>query len=233
MNVVNPDLLRALGPETIKVSDHDYLEEHSRRVEDSISRSKTDEARAERSQWRINVRLGPIAFDGSAESARVMYLAANPSYGDGATPETHYQPHPAWPLSVLGPHVAPATLDYYRNTVFRHLKDAGVSFEEMSARVLKLELSPWASKKWPSDKLADSLVGFPSTKGVFELVRSLLDQGVLAIVVRAHKFWDRGVPELRRLEGTQAFYSRAPISSAITQGIYPGGWASVVRALKS
>lgn len=182
----------------------------------------------------LQAHLGPICFDGDPYSAKVVALQANPSYGDGATRGSHYQPHLDWPLSVVGPHVEPATLKRYRG-IFKNLVDEGISIEHISRHVLKVELSPWASKKWPSkiDKLQDALRALPSRQSLVAFVRALMRTDAVFMMVRGWNDWYVDIPELADLHGTRVFHSKVALLSGISPGMYPAGWPHFVEALKA
>lgn len=234
MMSINPSTLAALRREAVEASDLTYLSEYKELVEEHISKSRSEKSRAGRVKLLLRPDLGPIVMDGNPLTARVIHLKANPSYGDDATRDTHYQPHSDWQLSVAGPHIARETRDYYQNKVFIHLKRGGVTTEEISMRMLKLELCPWASKSWPTGqkKLLDALNKFPSRLPTYSLLSQLVDQGAIVIIARAAKIWLENVPALRPLVGSRVFVTRSEVAPWISQGAFPEGWHSIVSALK-
>jgi hypothetical protein len=177
--------------------------------------------------------LGPITFDGDSTTATILLLKANPSYGDGATRQTHYQPHPEWPLSAAGTNVTLGTQGYYQNDVFDSVRREGISLEKISQRMLKVELNPWASKKWPTGKQhrLRQMGRFPSRALIRELVLQLVVQGVFVLIARAKDEWFAEVPTLQDLVGTRVFVSRAKIAPAISDRMYPGSWPRVLELL--
>ena len=234
-NIVDQNVLSALQPEAVEASDAEFLVRYKESVEEVIRNARTERSRKERSGWRIRDDLGPIVFDGDPKTARVVFLKANPSYGDGATRKTHFQPHPDWPLSVAGTHVVEATRAYYHDKVFASLRRSGVSLHQISTRMIKVELCPWASKKWPTgqEHLLDQLELFPSRAQTYALVHQLVDQGALVLIARAEECWFSGVPALKALLGTRVFVSRAKIAPAISENMYPGSWSLLLQALRS
>jgi hypothetical protein len=98
-----------------------------------------------------------------------------------------------------------------------------------------VELSPWASKKWPTGQrnLLKKMAEFPSRAPIRELVRQLVAQGVVVLIARAENEWFAEVPALKDLLGTQVFVSSAKIAPAITDKMYPGSWARVIESLRS
>lgn len=230
---MNDALLHALRPASIEVTDGQFVASYNRLVDEEIARSNTPKGKRAAQGWRLRGDLGALSYDG-ALNAPVVYLQANPSHGDDATRETHYQPHPSYPLSIAGPHVHTATGDYYRNTVFRHIQAEGITLEQISYGFLKVELCPWASKNWPgSAKLQAELSRFPSRKPIGQLVEHLVERGALFIMARAWTPWFQAVPSLEPLIGKRVFKSRAPVSASISSGSYPDGWAALVTALRS
>lgn len=232
--------LYALSPSALEAMDLPYIEPYNHLVDAEIARRtlkpESDKKAAkikEAEGWRLHADLGALCVDGDS-SAPVVYLQANPSYGDGATRETHYQPHSDWPLSVAGPHVQFATRDYYRKTVFLHLQQEGISLDAISRRMLKVELCPWASKKWPGNgKLDAALSKFPSREPIAQFVEQLVDRRALFIMARAWDPWFKAVPSLAPLVGTRVFKSRTPASALICRSFYPDGWDQLVSALRS
>jgi hypothetical protein len=232
MDVITLDALR---PEAIEASDTKFLPAYKKLVEEKIDRARTEKARAARLDWRLREDLGPIAIDGDAHTARVVHLKANPRYGDDGTRETHYQPSADWPLSVAGPHIAPPTRAYYQGKVFRHLQEAGVSLEQISTRMLKVEVCPWASKNWPTGqkKLLDALSQLPSRAPAYRLVEDLVAKGAVVIIARAANAWFEGVPSLVPLLGKRVFATRSDVAPWISRGAFPQGWGALLEALKS
>jgi hypothetical protein len=235
MNQVDPQVLSELQPASIERADRELLHEYKREVERAVESAPSEASRLVREAWRVRDELGPIAYDGDPTTATVLLLKANPSYGEGATRATHFQQHPDWPLSVAGPHVTEGTRAYYHNDVFGSLRKQGVTLEQISRRMLKVELFPWASKKWPTnqERLLDLLSKFPSRRPTYALVSQLVGQGVIVLIARAENEWFKGVPQLRALLGDRVFVSRTKIGPAISDGMYPGSWDAVLRALRS
>lgn len=232
--------LNVLSPSALEVMDLPYIEPYNELVDAEIARRKSEPesgkkaARIKEAQgWRLRPDLGALCIDG-APSAPVVYLQANPSYGEDATRGTHYQPHPDWPLSVTGSHIHPATQTYYRGTVFLHLQQEGVTLHDISRKMLKVELCPWASKKWPGNgKLDAALSRFPSREPIAHFVEHLVGRGALFIMARAWAPWFKAVPSLVPLVGTRVFKSRTPASALICRSFYPEGWDHLVTALRS
>lgn len=234
VNHVDSNIIAALQPAAIEAADLPLLTPYKQAVEQAIAGVRTEDGRKGREGWRVREDLGPIAFDGDPATATILLLKANPSYGDEATRQTHFQPHPEWPLSVVGPHVTRGTMAYYRHDVFGALRREGITLEQISRRMLKVELSPWASKKWPTGQqpLLKKMRDFPSRGPTGELVRQLVDQGVLVLIARAEEEWFAAVPTLQDVLGTRVFVSSAKIAPAITAKIYPGSWPRVLKSLR-
>lgn len=232
--------MKALSPNALEAMDLPYIGPYNQQVDAEVARRMSNPesgkkaAKIKEAQgWRLRPDLGALCMDGDP-SAPVVYLQANPSYGDDATRETHYQPHPDWPLSVAGSHVHPATRAYYVNTVFLHLQQEGVTLHDISRKMLKVELCPWASKKWPGNgKLDAALSNFPSREPIARFVEHLVDRGALFIMARAWAPWFKAVPSLAPLVGTRVFKSRTPASALICRSFYPDGWEELTAALRS
>lgn len=234
MRRVDRDILQSLTSAHMRRSDAEHLERYLRELQRASSLAEKQAERTHLARCAIRTDLPPIAYDGAPEAASVLYLTSNPSYGDEATPETHYQPHPDWPLSVVNPQIHPPTAQYYQRKVFSGLLKAGVTQAQISRRVLKVELSPWASKAWPKRaELAHALCRFPSHRHIVELVKSLVAQDVLVIIKSGEEHWLRSVPELHRLYGERVFKSKAPRFAWITPKTFPQGWAPLLRALRA
>lgn len=234
MNTIDANILAALAPAVIEKSDQTAIEDYKALVERALNRA-SEKRRLAAESWRLRDDLGPIAYDGDPASARVLLLKANPSYGEGATRATHFQPHADWPLSVAGPHIPVATRAYYHGRVFGKLVEAGVSLGQISKHLLKVELCPWASKKWPTGQraLLQQLNSFPSRQATYAMVGQLVEQGAIILIARAEEDWFAGVPALARLEGKRVFISRAKIAPAISDRMYPGSWGMLTAALRA
>ena len=231
MNQKTIELFRKVEPAALETMDLEDVSRYNERIEEIGRRSTQDSVQAQ--SWRLRDDLGALCCDGDPQ-APVVYLQANPSFDDAATRETHYQPHPAFPLSVAGTHIYPPTLAYYHNQVFLHLQQEGVSLEQISRKLVKIELCPWASKKWPgNNELQRLLSEFPSRKPIIRLVEHLVEQGAIFVIARAWTPWFAAVPALKPLIGVRVFKSRAPVSPYISSGSYPDGWSAILSAMKS
>ena len=230
---MNHTLLNLIQPSTLEAMDLASVERYNELVDAEIARASTPAKRKEAEGWRLRKDLGALCYDGDPQ-APVVYLQANPSYGDDATRKTHYQPHSDSPLSVAGVHIHSPTRSYYHDEVFRHLQAEGISLQQISRKMLKVELCPWASKKWPgSSKLGTALSQFPSREPIARFVESLVDRGAIFIMARAWGPWFDAVPSLEPLIGSRVFKSKAPVSPFISRGSYPEGWASIVSSIRS
>lgn len=226
-------LLDSISPDAIKMVDSPFVERYNAVVDKKIEDASTPQKCKDAQNWRLNQGLPALCYDGNPD-APVVYLQANPSYGDDATPATHYQPHPDYQLSVAGPHIHRSTKDYYHDEVFRHLRSEGVSLEQIGKNLLKVELCPWASKKWPGKgELNRTLGHFPSRKPICSFVQHLVDRGAVFIIARAWDSWFKAVPTLEELVGTRVFKSRAPVSPYISKGSYPEGWNTILAAMRT
>ena len=229
-----------LSPSALEKMDSSHVESYNLLIDAEVARRKElpesdkKEAKVKEAQgWRLRRDLGALCIDGDP-SARVVYLQANPSYGDDSALETHYQPHPDWPLSVAGPHIHPVTYTYYQNTVFLHLlRERDISIGDISRKMLKVELCPWASKKWPGNGRLNAALGeFPSRQPIARFVEHLVARrNTLFIMARAWDPWFKAVPSLEELVGTRVFKSRTPASAFICRSFYPDGWTQIVGAL--
>lgn len=230
MNATSIDLI---SPSSLEAMDLPSVKRYNELVDDEVSRASSLEKRREVEGWRLREDLGALCYDGDPR-APVVYLQANPSYGDGATRRTHYEPHPDFPLSVAGTHIHPATRSYYHEEVFRHLQLEGLSLQQISRTMLKVELCPWASKKWPgNNKLGTALSQFPSREPIARFVEGLVDRGAIFIMARAWAPWFKAVPSLKPLIGSRVFKSKAPVSPFISSGSYPEGWPLIVSSMRS
>lgn len=232
-------LTAMLSPSALERMDSSHVESYNRLVDAEVARrtelpeSKREAKVQEAQGWRLRRDLGALCMDGDP-LALVVYLQANPSFGDDATRETHYQPHPDWPLSVAGPHIHPATRTYYQGTVFLHLlQEEGIAIGDIARKMLKVELCPWASKKWPGNgRLNAALSDFPSRKPIATFVEHLVARrDTVFIIARAWDPWFKAVPSLQQLVGTRVFKSRTPASAFICRSFYPEAWAQIVAAL--
>ena len=231
MNQTTLELLDEVEPAVLEKMDLAFVLRYNERVEEIARMSTSDRLKAQ--SWRLREDLGALCCDGDPQ-APVVYLQANPSFDDAATRETHYQPHPAFPLSVAGRHIYPPTLAYYHNKVFKHLQEEGVSLEQISRKLVKIELCPWASKNWPGNSELQGLLNeFPSRKLIIRLVERFVDQGAIFVIARAWTPWFAAVPALKPLVGLRVFKSRAPVSAYISSGSYPNGWSAIIAAMKS
>lgn len=230
---MNTTLIESISRSALEAMDLPSVRRYNELVDAEIARVSTPEKRSEVEGWRLREDLGALGYDGNP-LAPVVYLQANPSYGDDATRQTHYQPHPDFPLSVAGKHIHPPTRSYYHDEVFRHLLMEGISMEQISRNLLKVELCPWASKKWPgTSKLGTALSQFPSRDPIAKFVDNLIDRGAIFVMARAWSPWFTAVPSLKPLIGSRVFKSKAPVSPFISRGSYPEGWHLIVSSMQS
>lgn len=230
---MNATLIDLISPSALEAMDLSSVKRYNKLVDHVVSRASTPSKRKEAEGWRLREDLGALCYDGDPQ-APVVYLQANPSHGDDATRQTHYQPHSKFPLSVAGTHIHPPTRSYYHDEVFRHLQMEGVSLQQISRKLLKVELCPWASKKWPgSGKLEEALGQFPSRKPIAQFVEDLVERGAIFIIARAWTPWFKAVPSLEPLVGSRVFKSKAPVSAFISSGSYPDGWPLIVSTMRS
>ena len=226
-------LLDSLSPAAVTDSDRTHLAEYNARVAMRIEKARTEQARAARASWMVRPDLGPIALDGDAHDATVVFLKANPNYNDSATAATHYQPHPDWPLSIANPDIAAETRDYYHGRVFGQLLKEGVTLRQIARRMLKVELFPWASHNWPTGEreLLAHLAEAPSRRPICQLVDELIKRDTIFLIGKAEQEWFKAVPALRPLLDVRVFVTRAPISPSIGRGVYPGAWDQLLEGL--
>lgn len=230
--------IHRLSPVALRDMDVLHVEKFNTRLEQRISQAESkiykstnarDKALAKFRSWTLRSDLPPIAMDGH-EGARVIYLQGNPSHGEHATPQSHFQPHPEWPLSVANPNIDPDTAKHYRK-VFMHLERTGITRAQIARNFMKVELCPWASKSWPSG-LEEDLSRFPSRAIIKEYVQHLADRGSLFIIKSNEQIWFDTMPALEELLGKQVFVSMWPRLLWINHTLYPQGWLKLLAALK-
>lgn len=233
-NNIDRDLLRALEPGEIKKRELEQHVQPYNALVEKLAQSQKKHSPAEFVRlFTLQWRLGPIAYDGNALAGRVALLVLNPNFADDATPESHYRPDPECPLAALSSRATLGTQKYYRETVFKHLLQH-YEAKDLAAKFLKIELSPWASRKFPTmGKLVRALEAFPSTSLTVKFVEQLVSSGAVIAVMKGVGHWPRNVPMLVPLIGLQAFKNSAPIGNYLTpKTMGELGWRAILNALE-
>jgi len=129
----------------------------------------------------LHVEMGPSAFEGAIDSARVVLLLANPGYDDSSTTSDHVFQRDGWPLSGLHPEAPPGLHEWWMRRL-RPLVEL-VGAERVAQRVACLQLTPWASERF------NSALRLPSRTLLLEAASQCAARGAILIVMRGQSLW--------------------------------------------
>jgi len=132
-------------------------------------------------RYKLRTELGPCAFEGDIDVARVVLLLANPGFDATSTQDDHSFRRDGWPLAGLHSE-APAGL---RDWWHKRLKGliATVGAQAVSQRVAALQITPWASNQF------DSGLCLPSRQLILGAASHLAKRNVVLIIMRAERLW--------------------------------------------
>jgi hypothetical protein len=175
------------------------------------------------SKFRLRTELGPLAYEGDLENARVALLLSNPGFGEESTLESLNFTRDGWPLSGIHPDAPLGTLKWQRR-LLKHLISL-VCSQLVSQRVAKLELTPWASVAF------DRKLRLPSRRLVLDAAAELARRGIPLVVLRSEELWLEepsvaGSPHRYRVNNWR--------SASVSPGnLTQEGWMAVSRAIQA
>lgn len=174
-------------------------------------------------KYRLHTELGPYAFEGDPERARVALLLSNPGYGPDSPPDAHTFRREGWPLSGHHPDAPAGTYRWHRKLLGRLIEAVGA--ERVAKCVLKLELTPWASEA------IDTNLALPSRALIHAAATELANRGVVLVVLRSEREWLKvpavlASPKRHRVNNWRC--------AALSPGnLTPEGWSAVLSAVRS
>lgn len=205
-NMTHLQLAELLAPERLALLDRDAVE--------AVNRCK-------REPYRLHPELGPSAYEGDIDAAKVVLLLANPGYDDTSTLIDHSFVREGWPLSGLHPEAPKGLRDWWYLRL-RHLIER-VGPQAVSKRVACLQVCPWASGKF------DDALTLPSLAVTLDAATRCANRGSVLLVMRAEKCWLRS-------EAVRNSHNRHRVNSWRSSYVSPGnlsasGWNSTLIAL--
>lgn len=133
------------------------------------------------SEYRLHPELGPSAYEGDIDGARIVLLLANPGFDDTSTFDDHKFTRPGWPLAALHPE-APPGLRRWWHARLRHLIER-FGAHRVSQVVACLQVTPWASQKFQDD------LRLPSRDYLLTAASRCAARGCVMLVMRAERLW--------------------------------------------
>ena len=134
-----------------------------------------------RENYQIRDVLGPSAFEGDVDNARVVLLFANPGFDETSTPDDHGFARPGWPLAGLHPE-APNGLRNWWTIRLRGLIEL-CGAQQVSQRLACLQITPWASRNF------DESLSLPSRSEILSAANRIAERGAVLIIMRAERLW--------------------------------------------
>lgn len=172
-------------------------------------------------QYRLQEQLGPYAYEGDLENARVALLLSNPGYGDDSAADAHTFRRAGWPLAGHHPEAPEGTQRWHRRLLGQLVQLAGA--ERVARTVVKLELTPWASRGM------DKNLRLPSRKLILDAASEMARRGVVLVVMRAEPLW---LESPAVAASTQRFRVNNWRAASLSAGNLPlEGWRAVTQAV--
>lgn len=169
----------------------------------------------------LHPELGPSAYEGDIDRARVVLLLANPGYDSTSTIDDHRFSKTGWPLAGLHP-AAPDGLRIWWHARLRGLVDR-FGAKHVASTVACLQVTPWASPNFDAD------LRLPSRSAILAAAGQCAMRGSVMILMRAQRLWFES-PELASSS------KRFRVNSWLTSYVSPGNlsaaaWEAVVTAV--
>jgi hypothetical protein len=171
--------------------------------------------------YRLHPELGPSAFEGDIDAARVLLLLANPGYDATSTGDDHSFSRAGWPLAGLHPEAPPGLRAWWSSRLRALIEQVGA--QVVSQRVACLQFCPWASNKFGTPPR------LPSQTATLEAAGRCAQRGAVLVVMRAEKLWLRS-------EAVRTSLKRHRVNSWRSSYVSPGnlsaaGWSAILAAL--
>lgn len=194
-----------LAPDRLASLDQDAIESFNRKAPE---------------KYQLHPELGPSAYEGDIDNARVVLLLANPGFDNTSTLDDHRFTKPDWPLAGLHPE-APSGLHGWWHARLRHLIES-FGAHHVSRVVACLQVTPWASRKFHSG------LRLPSRESILAAASLCAARGSVMLVMRAERLWLES-PTLAA--APKRFRVNSWLSSYVSPGNLPEcAWAAVLEA---
>jgi hypothetical protein len=177
--------------------------------------------RKAREKYQLHPELGPSAYEGDIDNARVVLLFANPGFDSTSTLDDHKFSMPGWPLAGLHPD-APSGLRGWWHARLRHLIER-FGAHHVSRRVACLQATPWASGKFHEG------LRLPSRESILSAASQCAARGSVVVVMRAERLW---LESPTVASSPMRFRVNSWLSSFVSPGNLPEpAWAAVLEAV--
>ena len=168
----------------------------------------------------FRLELGPSAFEGDIDRARVVMLLGNPGLDKTSTVLDHTFARAGWPLAALHPEAPPGVRGWWHARLRELIFNCGP--EVISQRLACLQIIPWASEKFCDVRL-------PSRQLLLDVASQCASRGAVIVIMRAERFWLQSAPVAASPHRYRANSWR---SSYLSSGnLSESGWKHVVKAL--
>lgn len=174
-------------------------------------------------QYRLYPKLGPSAYEGDIDKARVVLLLANPGYDAGSTTDDHTFTKAGWPLSGLHPDAPPGLRKWWRDRLGSLTQE--FDDEHVSKTVACLQITPWASAKFKDN------LRLPSRVTLLDVAAQCATRGSVMLVMRAEKLWLQAAAVRN---SSHRFRVNSWRCSYVSPGNLPEqGWNAVLAAIRN
>jgi hypothetical protein len=131
--------------------------------------------------YKLRTGLGPCAFEGDIDAARIVLLLANPGFDTTSTQDDHSFRRDGWPLAGLHPEAPVGLRDWWHKRLRGLIATVGA--QAVSQCVAALQITPWASNEF------DSGLCLPSRRVILSAASSLAKRNAILIIMRAERLW--------------------------------------------
>ena len=161
----------------------------------------------DKKDYLLQRQLGPSAYEGDIERARIVLLLSNPGFDSTSTPDDHQFRREGWPLAGLHPEAPKGLREWWEGNLAHLISHFGA--RRVSQRVACLQLTPWASNSFDSD------LRLPSRRDLLDSAGQCARRGAVMLVMRSERLWLES-PELAR--SLNRYCSRNVRRAFITEG---------------
>lgn len=134
-----------------------------------------------RENYQIREVLGPSAFEGDVDGARVVLLLANPGFDETSTLDDHGFARPGWPLAGLHPEAPDGLRNWWTARLRGLIELCGA--QQVSQRLACLQITPWASRNF------DESLFLPSRSEILNAANRIAERGAVLVIMRAERLW--------------------------------------------
>ena len=189
-------------------------------------------------EHQIDLRLPPAPFFGLHDAPVVVLLANAGVYPDDLEIqlleankrmilESIASPNGRPFVDLSSDYAIPAKSAWWKH----HTRDLAAvvgGYDELSRKILAIELHGYHSKKW-----SPPLANFPSQKYSFHLVEQAIARGALIVTARCRDYWLAAVPKLATYSNVIK-KTKSPRAAHLSRGnLSATDFAKLVRALRS